>query len=94
MLGNVHLEVIVLVLSLVLQGPEFFFKLAGVALGKSQAKKCESEFLVRGTEIAGLVKLVDTGLGRGVLRDDLFLSIAHRRVMQILGGVQVMQILE
>ncbi len=60
--GNVCLEIIVLVLPHVLDGPKFIFKLSGLALGKSRTKKLESEFLVRGMEIAGFAKLINVGL--------------------------------
>ncbi len=45
-------------------------------------------------DITGLAKLVNTGLSRGILCDNLELGITHARIKQILGGSQVMHVLK
>ncbi len=49
-------------------------------LDTTQTKKCKLEFHVCSTDIADLAKLVDTGLRRGILYDNLELSIEHGRI--------------
>ncbi len=75
MLGNVCLEVTVLVLSFVREGAQLLLEVSGGALGESQTKKHEPKFLVRSTYIASLAELVNTGLSRGILLENLEPSI-------------------
>ncbi len=81
-----------LVLPFVLERPEFILKLSGRVLGDSWAKKREPEFPLHSTDIASLAKLVNAGLGRGILHDNLELSIAHCRVQHILRGSEVIHV--
>ncbi len=89
---NVCLEVTVLVLPFVLEGTQLLLELSGAVMGESRTKKCESEFLVCSTDNVGLAKLVNTGLNRGILHNDLELSIAHGRIKQIFGGSKIIKI--
>ncbi len=94
MLVNVCLEVTVLVLPFVIEGAQLILNLSSTSLGELWAKNREPEFLVCSMDIAGLARLVNTDLSRGILYDDLELSITHGRIKQICGGSQVKHILE
>ncbi len=90
--NKIGLEVVLLVFALMLEVVQIFFQLSGAALGKTRAKKRGLEFLEGGTDIAGLAKLVDADLCRGLFNNKLELCITRSRVNGILGGMQVMHL--
>ncbi len=49
-------------------------------LSETRARKCELKFLKSGADMAGLAKLVDACLRRGVMGNHLELGIAHGQV--------------
>ncbi len=83
--GNIELKVVLLVLALVLEVVQIFFQLSGAALGKTRAKKRGLKFLEGGTNIAGLAKLVDADLCRGLFNDTFELCITCSKVTAYLG---------
>ncbi len=65
-----------------------------MTLGKSRANKHGLKFLEGGTDIAGLAKLVDANLIRGLLNNKFELSITHDGVNCIVGGLLVIHLFE
>ncbi len=88
--GNVRLEVTVLVFPFVLEGTELFFELSSASLGEAGSKESEPQLQVCSAEIAGLAELVNAGLSRGILCDDLEFGIAHGQIKKVFRRLQVM----
>ncbi len=86
--SDVRLEVVVLVLALVLEGTQLLLKLLGLALSKTQSKKCGLEFLIGSAEIVGLAELVNTGLCRGLLDNELEFALHMAESTTYLGNLR------
>ncbi len=76
-MGSNVLEVLVLVLTPVLEGSKLLLKLPCLVLSENWSKKRGPEFLVGSADIAGLTELVDAGLCGGLLNNELEFGIAH-----------------
>ncbi len=59
-----------------------------------RTKKRGLKFLEDSTDIAGLAKLIDADLCRGLLKDKLELAATHCRVNGIIWGTQVIHLFE
>ncbi len=94
MTDNIHLEVVGCKPPLALEGVQLLLKLPGPMLSKNGSKKHDLKFLEGSANIAGVAELIDTGLCRGLLDNELEFGISHGRINDILTGSLVIHCFE